>query len=146
MDNLLSKRWSFSSSTTKVSSLASSGSGGKVQVNESKLEVPGSNVDDSQKKETVGQAFRRLSASINVESLKNTKRPDALMDLGSIPESPLPLDSPYPLDTPLIFGGIAPISEEENDIKNGGGILIKVPHSELVSLIISIICTVFDQN
>lgn len=136
MDNLLSKRWNFSSSTTKVSSLASSGSKDSVKANENILEVPGSNKGDSQGKETVGQAYRRLSASINVESLKHFKRPDAVMNLGGIPESPLPLDSPFPLDSPLMFSGIPPISEEENDdIKNGGGILIKVPPNVLVSLI-----------
>ncbi len=85
MDNLRSKRWNFSTPATKIVD----------------REVPDSEAKTKEghlPRETVEEAFHRLSVSINVENLKNTKTKTT----ETAPESPLPLDSP--LDSPLVTG------------------------------------------
>ena len=140
LENLRSRRWKFSSSTTKVSDLASSrGSSDREEEHQSnggsqnnllaiktaKLSVsgavsPGITNASSSNKETVGEAFSRLRRSITPESLKNfkDKKPTNInvnLDLHAIPESPLDLDSPLPFDSPLPLDSPLPFDSIDAD-------------------------------
>lgn len=80
LDNLHSKRWNFSSSTTRVSDKGSN-------TDLDNLSLP---------RETVEEAFHRLRVTINTETLRNSKQ----RSLEEVPNSPLLVDSP--LDSPLL--------------------------------------------
>lgn len=126
LENLRSRRWNFSSSTTKVSDLASSRGNSDREEEQSngsqnnllaikmaKLSVSGAVAAsgaknaNSSNKETVGEAFSRLRRSITPESLKNFNKDNkptnmkVNLNLHAIPESSLDLDSPLPFDSPL---------------------------------------------
>ena len=142
LENLRSRRWNFSSSTTKVSDLASSrgssdreeeqqSNGGSrnnlLAIKTAKLSVSGAASSgvtkaSSSNKETVGEAFSRLRRSITPESLKNfkDKKPTNIhvnvnLDLHAIPESPLDLDSPLPFDSPLPLDSPLPFDSIDAD-------------------------------
>ena len=83
LDVLLSKRWNFSTPTTKIARPESTSQGTespKKERNNGLLQ-----------KETVEEAFRRLSENFSPEALMKSKRPSIPR---GVPESPLPLDSP----------------------------------------------------
>ena len=153
LENLRSRRWNFSSSTTKVSDLASSrGSSDKEEeqnsngsqnnllaVKTAKLSIPGAVSSgakpNSSNKETVGEAFSRLRRSITPESLKNFKDNKPInvkmnLDLHAIPESPLDLDSPLPFDSPLPLDSPLPfdsLDTPSSPTPGNGSIMMKIP-------------------
>lgn len=153
MENLRSRRWNFSSSTTKVSDLASSRGNSDREEEQSnngsqdnllaiktaKLSLPGAASSgakaNSSNKETVGEAFSRLRRSITPESLKNFKdnKPTNMkvnLDLHAIPESPLDLDSPLPFDSPLPLDSPLPFDSLEtpsSPTPGNGSIMMKIP-------------------
>ena len=151
LENLRSRRWNFSSSTTKVSDLSSSrgnsdreeeqsnGSQNNLRLKISKLSVsaavPSGAKADSSNKETVGEAFSRLRRSITPESLKNfSNKPTNMkvnkLDLHAIPESPLDLDSPLPFDSPLPLDSPLPfdsLDTPSSPTPGNGSIMMKIP-------------------
>ena len=152
LENLRSRRWNFSSSTTKVSDLSSSrgnsdreeeqsngSQNNLLAIKTAKLSVSGAASSgakaNSSNKETVGEAFSRLRRSITPESLKNFKenKPTNMkvnLNLHAIPESPLVLDSPLPFDSPLPLDSPLPfdsIDTPSSPTPGNGSIMMKIP-------------------
>ena len=153
LENLCSRRWNFSSSTTKVSDLSSSrggsdreeeppsnGSQNSLQIKSSKLSASPAAISSSGTKassstrETVGEAFSRLKNSITPESLKNFSNKltnkNINLNLHAIPESPLDLDSPLPFDSPLPQDSPLPfdsLDTPSSPTPGNGSIMMKIP-------------------
>ena len=145
LENLRSRRWNFSSSTTKVSDLSRggsdkeeeqsadsgrNGSSNGLQVISPKNLLSSSPSDAKSaktpsSKETLGEALKRLKRSITPESLKNCK-PNLRGNLHAIPESPI--DSPLPLDSPLPFDeSPLPLDTPSSPTPGNGSIMMKIP-------------------
>ena len=102
ISTLHSRRWNFSSSTTKISDLT-------PEISENNSIVP-----QDAPMQTIKDLYHHLSSTFSVGNVKKLQKIDSDTDSSSFIESPLPLESPLFVNSPdIVIHTTAPVQDSK---------------------------------